>query len=367
MKNTNKCPSCGQQIYRYAQVCPYCKCETHFKSVDEEQAQEQENNIPVEEEHIDKVADNAQDMVPEADVETNNEDQSGNHDGDGHLNKYIGHLKKDTEKVKDEYKKKIGSKYSSSTILIGFVIALLSIIVLCFYIAVQMMEKKTFSLSGSVDNTMKEVIDSVEGKLYQSSTIVAKFPDRQRHCLFYLQDSHLRIFDAEDKSDKEIDLPALNPKAIVDFNGSGVLNAYLSADKNYIIVVASRNSSNTEFGLYRLDSNPANPILEFLDKGRVSLEKDRYVVSAGSRVATYDINGNKMSGLSSTEFENMPQPKVEAPVRQEVKKKEPIPDLPPREKVTEQIRPTIDLAPKTKVEVPERPNIKPVDVPTSGK
>ena len=146
-----------------------------------------------------------------------------------------------------------------------------------------------------------------------------------------------------------------------------ILNAYLSADKNYIIVVASRNSSNTEFGLYRLDSNPANPILEFLDKGRVSLEKDRYVVSAGSRVATYDINGNKMSGLSSTEFENMPQPKVEAPVRQEVKKKEPIPDLPPREKVTEQIRPTIDLAPKTKVEVPERPNIKPVDVPTSGK
>ena len=90
-------------------------------------------------------------------------------------------------------------------------------------------------------------------------------------------------------------------------------------------------------------------------------------MSAGSRVATYDINGNKMSGLSSTEFENMPQPKVEAPVRQEVKKKEPIPDLPPREKVTEQIRPTIDLAPKTKVEVPERPNIKPVDVPTSGK
>ena len=351
MKNKRKCPSCGRQIYQYAQICPYCKGETHFSSFDEEMPQEE-----IYEEPAEVTVD-----------ETNDEGGVDDEDNQGKLGKYMRHLKEDTEKVKQEYEEKIGSRYSASTIVIGSVITLLSIIVLGIFISVKMMETETFRLSTSVDNELKAVIDSMETELYQSSTIVAKFPDRQRHCLFYLQDSHLRIFDAEDKSDKEIDLPALNPKAIVDFNGSGVLNAYLSADKNYIIVVASRNSSNTEFGLYRLDSNPANPILEFLDKGRVSLEKDRYVVSAGSRVATYDINGNKMSGLSSTEFENMPQPKVEAPVRQEVKKKEPIPDLPPREKVTEQIRPTIDLAPKNKVEVPERPNIKPVDVPTSGK
>ncbi len=361
MKNTKKCPSCGHQIYRYVQVCPYCKCETHFKSVDEEHPQEHVNDVTPDE------ADAAVDMVQGPDSEAINETQPGNQNGEGHLNKYIDHLKKDTEKVKEEYNKKLRSKYSNSTILIGFFIALLSIIVLSLYIAVQMMEQKTFSINGSVDNSLKEVIDSVEGKLYQSSTIVAKFPDRERHSLVYLQDSHLRLFDAKDKSDKEIDLPSLNSKAIVDFNGSGVLNAYLSADKEYIIIVASRNSSNTEFGLYRLSTNPDNHVLEYLDRGRVTLEKDRYIVSTNARMATYDINGNKVSGLNDVEFANMPVVKEEKPQRQEVKKKEKIPDLPPREQVTEQIRPNLDVAPKPKVEVPERPNIKPVDVPTNGK
>jgi hypothetical protein len=175
------------------------------------------------------------------------------------------------------------------------------------------------------------------------------------------------LFDAKDKSDKEIDLPALNGKAIVDFEGSGVLNAYLSTDKEYIVIVASRNSANTEFGLYRMTTNPDAPVLEFLDKGRVMLEKDRYVVSNGMRTAVYDANGDKVSGLSSTEYENMPAVKVEAPKKQEVKKQEPKPDLPPREKVTEQIKPTIDVAPKPSVEVPERINIKPVEVPSNGK
>ena len=41
MRNKRKCPSCGRQIYQYAQICPYCKGETHFSSFDEEMPQEE--------------------------------------------------------------------------------------------------------------------------------------------------------------------------------------------------------------------------------------------------------------------------------------------------------------------------------------
>ena len=99
-----------------------------------------------------------------------------------------------------------------------------------------------------MDNELKEVIDSVENDLYQSSTIVAKFPDRQRHGMFYLQNGHLHLFDASNQTHEEIDITALNPKATVDYNGSGVLNAYLSTNEKYILIIASRNAGNTEFG-----------------------------------------------------------------------------------------------------------------------
>ncbi len=35
-ERTRNCPECNRPIYKYAQICPYCKCETMFSSVDEE-------------------------------------------------------------------------------------------------------------------------------------------------------------------------------------------------------------------------------------------------------------------------------------------------------------------------------------------
>ncbi|MBO4851942.1 MAG: hypothetical protein J5529_13735 [Prevotella sp.] len=344
MNKTKKCPACGRPIFHHAQVCPYCKCETHFTSVDEETppptAVEEEPPTPP----------TTEEEPAPVEAEEHKHDES-------HLGHYIDHLKRDKEKVKKEYNKKIKSKYSGSTILIGSVIILLSLIVLGLYIAVQSMEQKTFSLSGTVDNTMKEVLDSVESKLYQSSTIVAKFPDREKHCLYYLQDSHLRIFDAKDKSDREIDIPGLNAKAVVDYNGSGVLNAYLSSNKKHIIIIASRTSGNTEFGLYRLTTDPDNAILEFIDRGRVMPEKDGYVVRSGMRVANYDANGDKVSGISSTEYENMPKEKVDNTPKNTQEKKVEKPKLPSRESLDEQIKAApinIDIDPP---ERPQRPEI----------
>lgn len=345
MRNKRKCPSCGRQIYQYAQICPYCKGETHFSSFDEEMPQEE-----IYEEPAEVTVD-----------ETNDEGGVDDEDNQGKLGKYMRHLKEDTEKVKQEYEEKIGSRYSASTIVIGSVITLLSIIVLGIFIAVKMMDTETFRLSTSVDNELKAVIDSMETELYQSSTIVAKFPDRERHSMVYLRDGHLHVYDAASQSDKEIDLQALNSKAVVDYEGSGVLNAYLSTNEKYIIIIAARNSGNTEFGFYRLTTAPDNPSLEVIDRGRVVVDKDGYKVSTDVRSAAYDANGDRVSGLSSADWEKV-APKVEKqkkPEKEEkVEKKESEPI-----KATEQIEPrAIDVAPKPVTPTsPEKMVIKPVE------
>ena len=335
MRKLKQCPACGKEIYQYAQVCPYCKSETLFASVDDEMAEENEGDSPT-------------------DAEAQGE---GHH---GRLGEYVRHLKEDTEKVKQEYEEKIGQRYSRSTIIIGSVIVLLSIIVLCFFIAVQMMEQKTFSLNTTVDNELKAVIDSVETERYQSSTIVAKFPDRDRHSMVYLRDGRLYVFDALTQEDTEIDLQQLNPKAIVDYGGSGVLNAYLSTNEKYILIIASRNSGNTEFGFYRLSSNPNNRVLEFIDRGRVLVEKDGYKVSTDVRTASYDANGDRVSGLSSADWEKV-APKTERPKQQQEKKEETVERQAEPVSVTEQMKPSVDFAPKPAVPtVPDKITIKPV-------
>lgn len=342
MSKTRKCPSCGREIFMHAQMCPYCKAETHFTSIDEE---------PLPEDIEEEEPANEPDIVEEEGASEGQEE--------GRLGKYFDHLKKDKDKVKEEYQKKIKSKYSGSTIFIVSVIFLLSLIVLGLYIAVRSMEQKTFSLSGTVDNTMKEVLDSVEGKLYQSSTIVAKFPDREKHCMYYLQDSHLYVFDAKDKSNKEINLMELNAKATVDYDGSGVLNAYLSTNNKYIIIIASRNAANTEFGLYRLGTDPDNLMLEYIDKGRVMPEKDGYSVQTNVRMANYDANGDKVSGISGTEWENMPKTQVDNTPKKNTQESKPAkPNLPSREAIREEVRRSdinIDIDPPSKPQKPELP------------
>lgn len=358
MKTIKKCPACGRQIYKYAQVCPYCKGETHFASFDEVMGE----TVPQEDAKTNK-PETPQDVQSPGDAAEENFSEEKK---EGRFSKIAKVIKEDKVKVKQEYDKKIGSKYSASTVLIVTVIAILSCIVLGLFIAVQSMEKKMFSLSGSVDNSMKVVIDSVESKMYQTSTIVAKFPDREHHCLVYLKDGHLFVFDAKTKSESEVDLQQLNSKAIVDYHGSGVLNAYLSTNNKYIIIVASRNPNNTEFGLYRLTTDPDNQVLEFIDKGKVIPEKDGYSVRSDMRLATYDSNGDRVSGMSSTEYENLP-PKVEKPKVQEKKVEEAAPERAPvEEKVTEKIKPKVDIEVVSKPKVPavpEKITIKPVETP----
>ena len=347
---TRNCPQCGRPIYKYAQICPYCKSETRFASVDEEadMLEGEELVSPVD----DPVIESAGDGTPEGEAPA----------GEEHHHAYFEHLRHDTEKVKREFDEKIGRRYSKSTILICTVIILLSAVVLGIYIAVRMMEKETLSLNTQEDNSLKEVVDSMEMELYQSSTIVAKFPDKKRHCLLFLRDGKLCVFDAIARRDSVIDLQKLNAKCVVDYRGSGVLSAYLTPNEHYVVLVAARNPGNTEFGLYRLSADDMS--LEIIDKGRVTREKDEYVVTTDLRRATYDANGDRLTGMSgangepvmptATKPDEKPKPQVER--REEPKAVEPVADPGP-----EVILPKADIVPKPSVtDLHEKIEIKPV-------
>ena len=363
---TRICPECNRPIYKFAQICPYCKSETLFPSVDEEadmligeskveQTDEQVVETPVEVDEQQPAA------AAEPDAATDDAATEAPAEKEHH-NAYLEHLKNDTQKVKKEFDEKIGKRYSKSTILITTVIIILSAIVLSIYIAVQMMQKETFSINDQTDNSLKEVVDSMEMELYQSSTIVAKFPDKKRHCLLYLQEGKLCVFDANTKKDSIIDLQKLNPNAVVNYNGSGVLSAYLAPNEQYILIVAARNAGNTECGLYRLSADDMS--LEVIDKGKVIHEKDEYVVTTEMRRATYDANGDRLTGVSGANGEPVvatPVKTTEKPKPQAEKREAPKEVETESAPKTEAIIPKVDIVPKPNVnDINEKVEIKPV-------
>ena len=100
--------------------------------------------------------------------------------------------------------------------------------------------------------------------------------------------------------------------------------------------------------------------MEVIDRGRVVPDKDGYKVSTDYRTASYDSNGDKVSGLSSTEWEQV-APKIDKPKKTQEKTEERKVNTEEHVSVTEQIKPTVDIAPKPSVPVaPEKINIKPV-------
>jgi len=309
MKNrTVECPHCGKRIFRYAQVCPYCKGETKFVSIDDEESQSRiEEELPespsvsapeAEEPEAPETPETVSEQVSDDQQDASPKD-SKHH---GKMSKYIDHLKKDTEKVREEYEEKIGRRFSKSAILIGTVILLLSITVLSLYIAVQMMSHETFGRSMTVDRSMKLTIDSVENKVLQDSKILAKFPDRKRHCLLYLQDNKLHFFDGATRVDSVLNLPELNPQAIVDKEG-GILDAYLTPNEQSLVMIVSRAPGNTECGLYRIDIK--TKAVEVIDQGQVVRDKDGFLVTNGRRKAIYDSTGDKIGGMTGKELADM--------------------------------------------------------------
>lgn len=380
---TAKCPKCGKQIFRYAQICPYCKTETKFVSIDDEMSQSrvekeikvvsEEESIPSDKKNLPTVLSSSKEekgkSKSQEEVKVTKGKKKKKH---GRMDKYVNHLKQDAEKVHEKYDEKIGRRFSKSTILISAVIILLSLTVLGLYIAVQRMNKETFGQNTSVDRAMKLRIDSVENNVLKDSKILAKFPDRKRHCLIYIRNNELHYYNGVSQVDSILNLPELNPQAVVDKEG-GILDALLSTNEQYLMMIVSRKPGNTECGLYRLNIETRQ--LEVIDMGQVVREKDGFKVTSGRRTAIYDSMGDKISGMTGKEmdaFEAQAAADAAAQAERERKKaaeekknaeankvekteeKEPV-----QEKSTEQVLRNIDVVPKpVEPKIPDKLEIK---------
>ena len=250
----------------------------------------------------------------------------------------------------------VTSKYSKANIAKGVVIALLALAVLGLFIAVQMQNRKPLRLASMVDHGTKDIIDSMANEVSLSGYVIAKFPERSRHCMYYLQDGRMYEFDALTRDSKELDLTAMNSQALVNYEGSGILQANISPDESYIMIVASRNSSNTECGLYQMDTK--TKAIAVLDRGKVTFDNGEYTVESGGRMARYDQEGTKLAGLTIEEAEALPKPQPKTEKKENTEESTQREE--PRVRVTEQIQPKVDVVKQPTVkQLP--PNYKLID------
>lgn len=301
-------------IYSHAALCPYCKKKTGFPP------------------------------APEAPAAPARKD-------DGHRGKPV--------KMLNPFGRQ--RRYKKSTIAKGLVIALLAVAVLILYINVQRMNHRQLSIGTTFDHTTREVIDSMANEVVQTGLVVAKFYERDRHTLVYLEEGHLYEFDAYTRDSKEILPQDHNPAAVIDYTGSGILQANISPDETFIVIMASRNPGNTECGLYRMDAR--TKAVTVIDRGKVTFENNEYRVESGGRTARYNMEGTKLAGLTIEEAEAMPKPK---PVTE--KKEEVVEERPEKkeESMVEHLQPDqIDIVKKAVLpnDIKVAPNVVP-DVPT---
>lgn len=151
-------------------------------------------------------------------------------------------------------------------------------------------------------------IDSMEQKLPSGTGFVAKFPDKRRHCMFYLNGGHLYKFDGVTKRLDEVTFGSLTEETAIYYNdndiNAGINEAVLSPDNEFIILTATVMPTGQDGkamqGLYRM--NTVNLTIEALAQGYVTREGDLFFVSVidkttGKRRALlgFDKSGKQLS------------------------------------------------------------------------
>lgn len=348
--NTLSCPRCGRAIYRHVSVCPYCHAETKFVTVDELRAQQSAEAAEQGVEAVEVVPSQPTSVEDTRGARGSSESRKSRDSRDSRESREPA---AQPNRVSSLWK---NSRFSKSTLLIGAVIGVLALIVLGIFLAVIVQRNTVYNVESNIDGWTKQVLDSMDQEVSLRGTTIAKFPDKTRHYMLYLQDRYLHLFDAQQHTDEIFDVQGANPRAVVDYTGSGILNAYLSPNEKYVIIIASRAPGNSECGLYRMETD--TKIVQYLDRGRVTLNKEGYQVQSYGRSALYDANGDHLTGISGDEAERAMQTKAAKPKKEEVSEEE-VEVKTPAPSVTQQIQPHVDIVPKP--QVPEEIKIKPVE------
>lgn len=114
---------------------------------------------------------------------------------------------------------------------------------------------------GSSDTlTTYEVFDSLTTILPKGSEVIARFPDKERHCMYYQNSGLLYYFDGKQKNLEEVTISGIP-------NGN-VVSARLDAEEKYIMIVVKVGNLNKLFRLNTYNRNVVD-----MDK-TVEIEKD---------------------------------------------------------------------------------------------
>lgn len=109
--------------------------------------------------------------------------------------------------------------------------------------------------------TTYEVFDSLSNMLPKGSIVVARFPDEERHCMYYLNSGILYYFDGKQKNLEEVMISGVD-------NGS-VESALLDKEEKFISIEVNYGKVNK---LYRL--NTMNRNIVDMDQTVASSRKD---------------------------------------------------------------------------------------------
>ena len=95
--------------------------------------------------------------------------------------------------------------------------------------------------------TTYEVFDSLSNMLPKGSIVVARFPDEERHCMYYLNSGILYYFDGKQKNLEEVLISGVD-------NGS-VESALLDKEEKFISIEVNFGKVNKLFRLNTMNRN----------------------------------------------------------------------------------------------------------------
>jgi|GEM_PF-1632325 len=101
--------------------------------------------------------------------------------------------------------------------------------------------------SGEALTDDREVLDSLSTMLPKGSEVVARFPDDERHCMYYLNSGVLYYFDSHLKNLEEVNVSGIP--------SGNIVSARLTIDEKYINVVAKDKDVHRLFRINTMNRN----------------------------------------------------------------------------------------------------------------
>ena len=125
--------------------------------------------------------------------------------------------------------------------------AFLTVVLVAFIATILGSCKQNKENAQTKELTTYEVFDSLSNMLPKGSIVVARFPDEERHCMYYLNSGILYYFDGKQKNLEEVMISGVD-------NGS-VESALLDKEEKFISIEVNFGKVNK---LYRLNTMNRN-------------------------------------------------------------------------------------------------------------